>query len=171
MNKLLAISLAALSIGLYACNNDEQTHDSGDSQVTVNRENGVSSIESSDGKDRVKAIFQEGGALPENFPKDIPIASGAVLQASIEMPEGYNLRFTTTASMLELSDFYRTQLKANDWTISAVTSMEDLTIIIAEKDERDCQINISQADHQTMLMINVINEEAHIPEQEEDAEE
>ena len=163
MNKLAAIVPIMLIATLSACGNDEEvTYQDGETKVTVNKESGISTLEASDGENKVEATFHQDGELPlpSDFPSDVPIAPGAVLQANIRTDELYNLRFKTSKSPEELSAYYDEQLKANGWKITAVTTMQDFTMIIGEKEGRNCQIHIAKEGDETVLMINVIKAES-----------
>jgi len=163
MNKLAVIIPSLLSVMLTACGNDEEvTYQDDQTKVTVNKESGVSTVQATDGENKVEATFQQGGglSLPSDFPGDVPVAPGALLEANIRTDEVYSLKFKTSQSPSELSTYYNDQLKANGWNITATTSMMGMTMVIGEKDDRTCQIHIAEEDGQTMLMINLIKSES-----------
>lgn len=163
MKKLATIVPLILVATLSACGNDEEVaYEDGSTKVTINKESGISTLEASDGENKVEATFHQDGALPlpPDLPSDVPIVPGAVLQANIRTDELFNLRFKTSKSPSELSAYYNEQLKANGWNISAVTNMQGFTMIIAEKDGRNCQVHIAEEDNETILMINVIAAES-----------
>ncbi|MGR8932087.1 MAG: hypothetical protein ACU836_15760 [Gammaproteobacteria bacterium] len=164
MNKLAVIIPGLLTVTLTACgNNDEEvTYQDDQTKVTVNQETGTSTIKTTDGENKVEATFQQGGALPlpSDFPSDVPLPPGAVLEANIHTEEVYSLKFKTSQPSSELGNYYNDQLTANGWDITATTSMMGMTMVVGEKEGRTCQIHIAEEDGQTMLMINLIKSES-----------
>lgn len=162
MNRFTAIIPIILIVTLSACGNDEEVaYEDDETKVTINKESGVSTFEAADGDSKVEAKFQQDGnlPLPSDFPKDVPIVPGATLQANIRTDELYNLSFRTSKSPEELSAYYDERLKANGWKITAVTNMMGFTMIVGEKGDRNCQIHIAKEGDDTVLMINVIQED------------
>ena len=112
---------------------------SGDSTVTITGKNGEQ-----------VTINSEGGKLPGDYPKDVPVASGAkvVMATNVnnEKDRGSNLVLESTDSLEHLVAFYQKGLNDNGWKVNATLSQPQMTVITAAKDTRELSLSIQQAE-------------------------
>ena len=83
-----------------------------------------------------------GTSLPSNWPSDVPAYAGAVITYSgTSNPStgeaGAAVMFTTKDSTATVATFYKEQLVATGWTISAEANANGMTTLAATKDTRN----------------------------------
>jgi len=115
----------------------EDTGKAGESAVTIKGNNG-----------ETFTMNSAGGKLPDDYPKDVPVASGAkvVMAASVNNASnnGSNLVLESTDSMDKLLAFYKKGLADNGWKVEATISQEKMTMLTASKDKRALSVHIQE---------------------------
>jgi len=115
----------------------EETGKAGESAVTVKGNNG-----------ETLTINSSGAKLPDDYPKDVPVASGAkvVMAASVNNANnnGSNLVLESTDSLDKLLEFYKKGLADNGWKVEATISQEKMTMLTASKDKRALSVHIQE---------------------------
>lgn len=90
--------------------------DSGGDKVTLTEKDGEVSLEA-------------GGDLPESFPKDFPVYSGAKLvnsfSASGEGGDGVSVVWETGDSFDKVTDFYKKKLQEDGWKVESTFEQKD----------------------------------------------
>ena len=121
----------------------------GDVKVEENGKNGESTVTVT-GQDGAKmTIASQGTKLPDDYPKDAPVASGKVV-----MVTSVNTADNNGSSMvLEPSDscektvaFYKKGFADNGWSVSATVATEQMTMLSATKDTREMVVQIAESD-------------------------
>ena len=81
--------------------------------------------------------FQEGGKLPEGFPSDFPIYPGAKITSSWtsndDDSKGISIVWETSDALTKVADYYKENIEAKGWKITASFSQEDTTTYSFEK--------------------------------------
>ena len=76
-----------------------------------------------------KVAFEAGGDLPESFPKDFPVYSGAKLvnsfSASGEEGDGVSVIWETGDSFDKVTAFYKTKLTESGWKVESTFEQKD----------------------------------------------
>jgi hypothetical protein len=116
----------------------EETGKAGQSTVTFTGKNGES-----------MTINSEGGKLPDDYPKDVPVASGKIVMAT----SVNNADNKSSSLVLESADnlnktvaFYKKGLADNGWKIDATISGENMTMLTADKDTRQLVLQIGESE-------------------------
>ncbi len=84
----------------------------------------------------------EDVSLPDNWPASVPIISGAKItyagsMMGAEGEGGTSVMFTTSQKVSDVSEYYKSELESNGWSIQGVVSTGDGTIISGTKSETE----------------------------------
>ena len=103
--------------------------------------------------------FEEGGELPENFPKDFPIYPEAKLisswTASGEETEGLSLVWETNDSIDKVSAYYKEKLTESGWKLSLTAEVEDSITLAFEKNDTGGFLGITTEDSKTIISLTL----------------
>lgn len=91
------------------------------------------------------------GEIPESFPKDFPVYSGAKVSGSVSggqsgQENGFWLTLTTSDAVSKVADFYKESLKSNGWEVQSTIAMGEATTYAVTKGEMNGSVTISQAE-------------------------
>jgi hypothetical protein len=107
------------------------------------------------GKDGKVTIDASGTKLPDDYPKDVPVASNAkiVMASTVNNAQGQgsNLTLESTDSAENLIAFYKKGLADNGWTINTTATYGAVNMIGASKDKREAAIQVMEADGKRMV--------------------
>lgn len=82
--------------------------------------------------------FNASGDMPESFPKDFPVYSGATLKSSFtatgEDTKGTSVVWETGDGVDKVSDFYKSELAKKGWKIVSTFEQEGTTTLTFEKE-------------------------------------
>ena len=84
------------------------------------------------------------GALSADFPKDVPVYTGAAVVSSSTAGGVVGAVLNTTDAIDKVSAFYKDELAKNGWSTPQVMSAGGNTIIRATKEKRQAAITISK---------------------------
>lgn len=128
---------------------------SGDVKVEESGKSGQSTVTFTGKEGEKLTINSEGGKVPEDYPKDVPVASGAKVLMSTS---ANNAGQSGTSLVLESADshdkvlaFYKKGLVDNGWKIETTISQPNVTIIAASKDKRNLSLQIGESDGKTSI--------------------
>ncbi len=103
--------------------------------------------------------FEEGGELPEDFPKDFPIYPEAELtsswSASGEETEGISLIWETGDSVGKVSEYYKKELVDGGWKLSFSTETEDTVTVGFEKNDSSGFLGITIEEEKTTILVTL----------------
>lgn len=131
----------------------------GDVDVDIDR-NGNVQFRGEDGES-YNMSAGEDVSLPDNWPASVPIVGGAKItyagsMMGAEGEGGTSVMFTTSQKVSEVSNYYKSELESNGWTIQGVVSTGDGTIISGTKsDTENVAIYIASAGNETSVNISV----------------
>ena len=149
MNKhhIAVVLMLVLTVG---CNRSKTISTAnGDVKVEENGKSGQSTVTVT-GQDGAKmTIASQGAKIPDDYPKDAPVASGKVVMVtSVDNGDSNG-----SSMVLESSDncektiaFYKKGLSDNGWTVSATIATEQMTMLTATKDTRQMVVQIADSD-------------------------
>jgi hypothetical protein len=155
--------LAVLSLTLLAaagCSRSK-TYSTPGGSVTVNDngKTGQSAVTITGNNGEKMTINSEGTKLPDDYPKDVPVASGAkiVMATSVDnkTTKGSHLVLESTDSLDKITDFYKKGLADNGWKVNATLTQPQMTIITAAKDNRELSLSVQQADGKSTITQSV----------------
>lgn len=122
----------------------EETGKDGQAKLTFTGKNGES-----------MTINSEGSKLPDDYPKDVPVAGGAkiVMATSVNNADnkGSSLILEAADNFDKTVAFYKKGLTDNGWKTDATISAENMTMLTASKDTRQLVIQIGQSDGKTSV--------------------
>jgi len=120
-------------------------------------------VDISEGGNKVTIETDEGkltvgqNQIPDNFPSDVPVYTGAEVITSSESGDNFTLALKSTDTVSKVSDYYNGEVKSNGWTIANSSNIAGSTSITATKDGRQLNIVITKdTEGQTAIAI-VIN--------------
>lgn len=82
------------------------------------------------------------GELPKDFPNDIAIYENSKVERSTESNNGTSVILQTSDSVSKVTNFYKDNLKSNDWKSIQSSTIEGSSLITAEKDVRQLVITV-----------------------------
>jgi hypothetical protein len=147
-HRIVAISLALLLAG---CNRSKTVSTpGGDVKVEESGKAGQSTVTFTGKNGESMTINSEGSKLPDDYPKDVPVASGAkiVMATSVNNADnkGSSLVLESADSFDKTVAFYKKGLADQGWKIDATIAAENMTMFTAAKDTRQLAIQIGQSD-------------------------
>ena len=136
MNKpLLVAALSALALA-SGCGRDEARTVVSNKDVKVTAAGGNASV-----------------ALPDTFPKDVPIISGGSVKSVINTPSVTTVMLTAGASPQEAAKYYQESLSGQGWKIDHTLAQGNVTMITAAKDKRQVSLQIGTSDDKTSAIM------------------
>ena len=94
--------------------------------------------------------------LPDNFPKDVPMYVGAVLDMAMEVPKGYSLIYTTKDDLSKVSEWYLNEMINQGWTKEASMDMTNQKMLVFKKGERGANFVISPDKDLTRISLTTV---------------
>jgi len=94
--------------------------------------------------------------IPDNFPKDIPMYEGYVLDMAMEVPEGYSLSFTTEDDVAKVSEWYLNEMTDEGWTKEASMDMGSQKMLVFKKGERGVNLVVAPDEDQTRISLTSV---------------
>ncbi len=144
--KLLKFALAALLLALAACGKNDAKVSQGPG--------GSVEIKDKDGKVAVVASAK-GIALPEDFPKDMPVMKDAVVKMTADAGNSRMVMLSVGAPVADVLAFYQDNLKAQGWKIEATTSTPESALLFVSKAGEKAQVTIAKNDKETTIQLTV----------------
>ena len=94
-------------------------------------------------------------ALPDNFPKDVPIINGGAVQMASVIENKTTLMLTASAPAADAIKFYQDGLKAQGWKVGGTMAVGSMTLLSAEKENRTCGVQVAAANEGSAISITV----------------
>jgi hypothetical protein len=102
----------------------------------------------------------KGGALPDYFPKDVPVYPDATINISSRTREGMMVMLKTNEPPETIKQYYEKASKEQGWEENENTvAMGQITILGYKKDNRTLTVTIN-ADKETLIQLMVAEEKA-----------
>jgi hypothetical protein len=155
MRNKVTIILAVLAAIACGCGKSS-TYKTRDGELKVDQQKDQFTYEAKTKDGVVKIAGSERGVpLPDNFPKDVPIYKGAVVQLASTQDKMMMVHLTLSAPVAEALQFYQDQLKEQGWEIKSTMNMGEGSMVIAKKGERECSAVIAKEDKGTRIQLTV----------------
>ena len=151
----LTILLTLVAVVAGGCGK-KTTYSTKDGEVTVDKNGGQVTIESKDGKATITAN-DKGVALPDKFPKDVPIYKGAVVKVSTTQGKAMMIQMEVSAPAADVLKFYQDQLKEQGWEIESTMNTGETSILSAKKAGRQCTAMVLK-DKVTVIQLTATQE-------------
>ena len=159
MNKIpwaIVPAVVALAVG---CGKSD-TYESSDGTVKIKQEGDTAKYEvvTKEGKVTMSASDTEV-AIPDTFPKDVPILKGAVAKLSMSQGKSEVLHLHVAGSMADVAKEYQDKLKDEGWEIESTMNMGDTSMVHAKKANRQCSAVVMKDDEGGSLIQLTVTEE------------
>lgn len=105
---------------------------------------------------RINIASGEGIAVPDDFPKDILIYTGARVMASMSMPRGQMLTLQTPDSADSVAQAYQGAMPKNGWEQELAMDSPSGRMFSFAREDRQVQVTIAAAGDGEGTMITVI---------------
>ena len=108
--------------------------------------------------------FSASDKLPDDFPKDVPLYTGAKITSSItakgtdDKSSSVTVSLTTKDSVDKVSAFYAAELKDNSWVVDSDYTTEEGYALSASKDGRSLFVTASGNIGETSITVSVVTE-------------
>lgn len=109
-------------------------------------------VKGKDGKESRLALGKSV-ALPDDFPKDIPIYPKAQVVMSMTVEKGSQVTLSTEDTAEKVETFYKDRLKQDGWEENANVNLPVMKMLGYKKNERELIINIISEGGKTMINI------------------
>lgn len=129
-----------------------EAHTGKDADVKIDKES--MRINTKDGE--MSMTSGKSAKLPDNFPNDIPMYRGYVLDMAMEVPQGYSLSFTSKDEMSTVAEWYLKEMVNKGWAKEASMDMGDQTMLVFKKGERGVNLVIAPDEDQTRISLNSV---------------
>ena len=158
MKKILSVILPAVVALAFGCSKSE-THQSPDGKIKVEQTGDASKVEvmTKEGKATVTAS-DKGVAIPDTFPKDVPIPKGAVPKLTMSQGKAEMLHLHVSGTVADVVKSYQELLKGEGWEIETTMNMGEGSMLQAKKAGRQCAALVMKDDAGTLIQLTVTQE-------------
>lgn len=101
-----------------------------------------------------------GAKVPENFPKDVYIYSGATVLSSVSVPDGFTVMLQTKDASDKVVSTLKSKLTADGWKEEMTMNQGEVVILGYKKGERSAVVNVTSANNVTQIGLTVANEKS-----------
>lgn len=107
-------------------------------------------------KERMTVTTGENGvALPEHFPGDVPVFKGAKVALSMTQGDTLLVHFEAHTSVADGLKFYQDGLKIQGWSLEHTMKMGETAMVSARKAARQCSVVIASQSGGTRIQVTV----------------
>ena len=158
MNKTFSAMLLAVVALTFGCGKGD-TYQSSDGKVKVEQTGDTAKYEvmTKEGKATMTASDTEV-AIPDTFPKDVPILKGAVAKLSMSQGKSEVLHLLVPGAMADVIKDYQDKLKGEGWEIESTMNMGEASMVQAKKGSRQCAAMVMKEDAGTLMQLTVTEE-------------
>lgn len=155
--RVLVVAFGALAFLLAACTGPSIRikTDEGEGSATVERDSGDVKIETDEGNFEIGS----GAEIPKDFPSDVPLPKRYEVRSSGGMSgeEGglQTVLLEVPDSRSDMASFYDKELAANGWKVASKFSMQDGTVLAAEKSNRALSVALSSDGGKTVVSLTL----------------
>jgi hypothetical protein len=144
-----------LTIAGYGCS--KTYHGPNGEKVTVGSDGNVEMTATGKDGEKIRVSGGKGMSLPNDFPKDVPIYTGATILSSVNSKDGMMLTLQTADPLEKVDEFYVKQLKDQGWTTESSVKLPQGANYGNKKEKRTLNVSINHGD-QTMVVLIVAEE-------------
>ena len=154
MRKNIVVGVAVVL--MVACSRS-RTYTSKDGSVTVEQKGKDASSMTFTGKNgETVAINMNGGKVPDDYPKDVPLYEGTkvIMSNSASEKHARHLMLESKDPADKIAEYYKKGLDSNGWKIDGTMNMGEMNMFTASKDNRQLVVQISNsADKRTISQV------------------
>ena len=158
MKKILSVILPAVVALAFGCGKSE-THQSLDGKIKIEQNGDTSKVEvmTKEGKATMTSS-DKGVAIPDTFPKDVPIPKGAVPKLTMSQGKAEMLHLHVTGTVADVVKAYQEMLKGEGWEIEPTMNVGEASMLQAKKGGRQCAAMVMKDDSGTLIQLTVTQE-------------
>ena len=158
MKKILSVILPAVVALTFGCGKSE-THQTIDGKIKVEQNGDTAKVEvmTKEGKATMTAS-DKGVAIPDTFPKDVPIPKGAVARLTMTQGKAEMLHLHVAGTVADVVKTYQDELKGQGWEIESTMNMGEASMLQAKKSGRQCSAMVMKDDAGTLIQLTVTQE-------------
>ena len=150
----LTMVLALVSALAVGCG--KSSYKTREGEVTVDKSSGQVTYEGKTKDGAVKVTASKAGvALPDDFPKDVPIYKGAVVQMTSTQGKMTLVHLNVSDPVADVLKYYQDELKSQGWEIQSTMNMGEGSMLTAKKGDRECSAVVAKQDKGTMIQLTV----------------
>jgi len=154
MFKKLTMVLALVTALAVGCG--KSSYKTRDGEVTVDKKNGAVTYEGKTKDGAVKVTASKAGvALPDDFPKDVPIYKGAIVQMTSTQGKTTMVHLNVSDAVADVLKYYQDELKNQGWEIQSTMNMGEGSMLTSKKGDRECSAVVLKQDKGTMIQLTV----------------
>lgn len=158
MKRAGIVLLLVVACSLIGCRKS-RTHTAKDGTKATVTESGKGSKITIEGKEGKFQASGEGGlALPDGFPKDIPVYPGSTVTMSVDVKDGMQVMLKTADPANKVFDFYKENLKSGGWAIETSVNTEANSTVVGKKDKRTAMVMANRESKGATIMLTVQTE-------------
>jgi len=166
--KLTFVTVAVLSLAMFGCGRkapEKVAEEIIEKQMakdgikgSVNLSENAMTIQTKEGTASIAS--EKNAKVPETFPKDVLMYSGATVLSTITVPQGFNLTLETTDSIDTVAAGFKSKMKENGWSSFMEMNQGGSMILMfqKEKEKRSVNLNLTQSDGKTQVNLTVMQE-------------
>ncbi len=146
-NIVVGIGAVIVTVGGVACRRSA-TYTVKDGSLTVEQKGKDAGSMTFTGKNgETVAINMNGGKVPDDYPKDVPLYEGTkvIMSNSASEKHARHLILESKDPADKIADYYKKALDANGWKIEGTMKMGELNMFTASKDNRQLVVQISNS--------------------------
>ena len=155
-NMVVAIGAVILAVAGVACKRSS-TYTVKDGSLTVEKKGKDTESMTFTGKNgETVAITMNGGKVPDDYPKDVPLYEGTkvIMANSASEKHARHLILESKDPADKIAEYYKKSLESNGWTIEGTMNMGEMNMFTATKDNRQLVVQISNsADKRTINQV------------------
>jgi hypothetical protein len=147
MNIVTGLGVLSLSLAGIGCSRSA-TYTSRDGSVTVKQDGKDATSMTFIGKNGEKvAVNLNGGKVPDDYPKDVPLYEGTkvVMANSSSEKHTQHLMLESNDPADKITEYYKKGLDSNGWKIESTMNMGELNMFTATKENRQLVVQISNS--------------------------
>ena len=144
-NIVVVIGAVILTLAGAACSRS-QTYTSKDGSVTVEqkgKDGGSMTFKGKNGE--TVAITMDGGKIPDDYPKDVPLYEGTkvIMANAASEKHAKHLVLESKDAVDKIVDYYKKGLDSNGWKVEGTMNMGEMNMFTATKENRQLVIQIA----------------------------
>lgn len=155
-NIFVGICAFVLTFSGAACSRSK-TYSTKEGRVTVEQQGKDAGSVTFTGKNGEKvAINTNGGKMPDDYPKDVPVYEGTkvVMSQSASEKNTHSLVLESGDAADKIAEFYKKGLDSNGWKTEGTMNMGEMNMFTATKDKRQLVVQVmNSADKRTINQV------------------
>lgn len=159
MHRQFVIALTLLFVFATGCGKRERTYRTAGGDVRVTEDGNEVTYEATTKEGAFKmAAGDKGIAVPDSFPKDVPILSGATVKVAMTQGAQMVVHLHAARAVADVAKFYQDELKGQGWEIETSMNMGDTSMLSAKKDKRQCSVVVAKEGNGALVQLAVSQE-------------